>query len=125
MQLPRLLSSRAKADSGSAVVDFLLITVPVSFGCLVLLGLFGSWESLIVRAEQAVEVARYSALADVTEEQREHFRTVNLGEGSIVRLESPTFCSYQVSKTDQIDLLGWPEKLSVSISREVSCEISK
>ena len=125
MLFPRLSSSDAESEGGSAVVDFLLVTFPLSAGCLVMLGIFMSWESLIAQAEQAFETARYSALADVTDAERNNYRDLNFANGTLVRMESAWFCSYQVSTTSQIDFLGLPEPIPVTFSREVSCEEDK
>lgn len=62
-QTEKLIESFDRAD-GSAVVDFLLVTVPVLFVALSVLGISWAKYTQLVMVDTAIDSARYAALAD-------------------------------------------------------------
>lgn len=59
--------SNFASDKGSAVVDFILVSVPIIFISLSVLGLNLASYTRLVLIDTAIEAARFSALADQTD----------------------------------------------------------
>lgn len=122
MLYPRLLLSKLGSESGSAVSDFVLLVVPGSLLCLPIIDLFGIYQAAIVSEQVSYDIARYAALADVTQsdaivygKQRDPLGRLNV--------ESDNFpCSTLAVSVIQRQITFWPEIVSVPIQGRAECE---
>ena len=114
-----LLSSEA----GSAPVDFVLITLPTSLLLLPLFGLFSLAQEQIVIGQVAYDLARFAALADVSQNEIDSYRE-NKDEGAtITRVGNGSSCFVQASITKSARLSFWPEQVSIIGTSRARCEV--
>jgi len=99
-----------------------MVTVPVSLCFPVALSFFGAWQSIVVRSEQAVEIARFAALADVTDAEREAYLSGRLPSATLRRINSPEACIFEVRLEENLKILALLEPTVIPVTREVSCE---
>jgi len=123
MRLPRLLSSRFRGEKGSAVTEFVLVVIPITFLILPLLDLFGLLQNVIVKEQQAYEIARYASLADVTELEAENFRLLSEPTSSMERIQELSDCQIQVNIPVTRSIILWPYPITLLARGEVHCEV--
>ena len=123
MRLPRLLSSRFRGEEGSAVTEFVLVVIPVTFLILPLLDLFGLLQAVIVKEQQAYEIARYASLADVTELESENFRFLSEPSSTMERIQELSSCQIQVNIPVTRGIILWPYPITLQARGEAHCEI--
>jgi hypothetical protein len=99
-----------------------MVTVPVSLCFVVVLSFCGAWQSIVVRSEQAVEIARFASLSDVTDAEREAYLAGRLPSATLRRITSPEFCSFEVRFEENLKILAFLEPTVIPVTREVSCE---
>jgi hypothetical protein len=122
MLFPRLLLSKARSESGSAVSDFVLLVVPGSLLCLPLIDLFGIYQSAIVSEQVGYEIARYAALADVTQSEAAAYGKLRDSRSSLSIDTSALSCSSLVVSEVQRRVTFWPEVVSIPIQARAECE---
>ena len=118
----RLLLSKARSESGSAVSDFVLLVVPGSLLCLPLIDLFGIYQSAIVSEQVGYEIARYAALADVTQSEAIAYGKLRDSRSSLGMDTSSASCSLLVVSEVQGRVTFWPEVVSIPIRARAECE---
>ena len=124
MRLPRLSLSRFASDKGSAVTEFVMVVIPITFLVLPLLDLFGLFQEVIVKKQVAYEIARYAALADVTATESEQYRKA-LDASSVLEVgsvQSP--CTFQVRIPVSRNIIFWPYPIELMAKASVHCETS-
>lgn len=115
--------SRLTAETGSAPFEFVTVTIPTTFMVLSLHGLFGLAFSTQALTEQAYELARYAALADVTEaDVLAQIETLGLNAEVSRRLEGSA-CFYEAKIASSVGILGWPYPIQITLAERASCEI--
>jgi Flp pilus assembly protein TadG len=124
MRLPRLLSSRFASEEGSAVTEFVLVVIPITILILPLLDLFGLFQAVLVKEQQAYEIARYASLADVTEFEAENFRISTESTSTLERLEFLSECTIQVTIPVSRAIIFWPYPIDFQARGTVHCEIA-
>lgn len=124
MRLPRLLSSRLASDQGSAVTEFVLGVIPISILILPLIDLFSLFQVVIVKEQQAFEIARYASLADVTDQEAESFRIFREPTSTLQRTTGPTDCRIQVTIPLSRSIVLWPYPVNLNAVGSVHCEVS-
>ena len=122
MLYQKLSLSRFSKDSGSAVFDFVVITVPVTMLILTLNGLFGLAFSVQALSQQAYESARFAALADVLPVEMDQRLRASGYPVTVVRVDSSELCQYQAAIDSSITLWGWPWPVFVHTSGRAICE---
>lgn len=122
MLYPRLLLSKARSESGSAVSDFVLLVVPGSLLCLPLIDLFGIYQSAVVSEQVGYEIARYAALADVTQSEAIGYGKLRDSRSSLGMDTSAASCSLLVVSEVQRRVTFWPEVVSIPIQARAECE---
>ena len=118
------MSSRFTSDQGSAVTEFVLAVIPISILILPLIDLFGLFQVVIVKEQEAFEIARYASLADVTEQEAESFRFFREPTSTLERTTGPTDCQVQVRIPVNRSIVLWPNLVSVNVVGSVHCEVS-
>jgi len=116
--------SRFANDKGSAVSEFVMVVIPVTFLVLPLLDLFGLLQEVIVKEQVAYEIARYAALADVTAAESEHYRKAVDARSilEVASVESP--CTFQVRIPVSRNIMFWPYPIELMAKASVHCETS-
>ncbi|MEY3934394.1 MAG: hypothetical protein RLZZ606_993 [Actinomycetota bacterium] len=122
MLYPRLLLSKARSESGSAVSDFVLLVVPGSLLCLPLIDLFGIYQSAIVSKQVSYEIARYASLADVSQSEAIAYGKLRDSRSSLSMDTSALSCSSLVVSEVQRRVTFWPEVVSIPIQARAECE---
>jgi hypothetical protein len=122
MLYPRLLLSKARSESGSAVSDFVLLVVPGSLLCLPLIDLFGIYQSAIVSEQVSFEIARYASLADVSQSEAIAYGKLRDSRSSLSMDTSALSCSSLVVSEVQRRVTFWPEVISIPIQARAECE---
>lgn len=113
---------KVRADNGSAVVDFVLVLVPTSLLAFPLLSIISMMHSSLVSQEVAFDIARFSALADVSVSEREQYRK-SRDENMKVQLNSTIDgCFMTVQTTKSYNLILWPEPIEISTTASAQCE---
>jgi hypothetical protein len=123
MRLPRLSSSRIRSEEGSAVTEFVLVVIPITFLIVPLLDLFGLVQTVIVKEQQAYEIARYASLADVTVSESENFRLLSEPSSSMERIQELSDCQIQVNIPVTRNIILWPYPITLQARGEVHCEV--
>jgi hypothetical protein len=122
MQYPRLLLSKARSESGSAVSDFVLLVVPGSLLCLPLIDLFGIYQSAIVSEQVSYETARYASLADIGQSEAIAYGKNRDPSSSLSVARSAISCSSLVVSEVQRRVTFWPEVVYIPIQARAECE---
>lgn len=123
MRLPRLLSFRLASEQGSAVTEFVLAVIPITILILPLIDLIGLFQVVIVKEQEAFEIARYASLADVTEQEAEIFRIFREPTSTLERTTGPTDCQVQVRIPVSRSIILWPNLVSLNVVGSVHCEV--
>jgi len=119
-----LLSSRLTSDQGSAVTEFVLAVIPITILILPLIDLFGLFQVVIVKEQEAFEIARYASLADVTDQEAESFRIFREPTSTLARTTGPTDCLVQVTIPVSRSIVLWPYPVGLNAVGSVHCEVS-
>ncbi len=114
-----------KSDSGSAVVDFVIITMPASLIGLVLIGLFGLAQSNLVKQSQAFELARRVAMADISDSEAASLRAAIYPAADIQKFARPAGCQVRVEAHEVFEFLSYVEPIHFQIAQEAYCENSQ
>jgi hypothetical protein len=122
MLYPRLLLSKARSESGSAVSDFVLLVVPGSLLCLPLIDLFGIYQSAIVSEQVSYETARYASLADIGQSEAIAYGKNRDPSSSLSVARSAISCSSLVVSEVQRRVTFWPEVVYIPIQARAECE---
>lgn len=122
MQFQKLLLSRVRSDSGSAVSDFVLLVVPASLLTLPLIELFGIYQGAIVKEQVSYEIARFAALADVTFDQALDYQGVQAPEARLTKSSNQSSCSFLVNNELKQGITFWHEEIQIPIVGRVTCE---
>lgn len=125
MQFQKLSLSRFLGESGSAVVEFVMVVLPCSLLILVMQGVFGLAASAQGWQQQAYELARFASLADVTSEEVGVFARSFLPEGRLTRVEDRDSCFVEANLVRSVNLWGWPLPIEFLVNGRVSCELQK
>lgn len=119
-----MLSSRLASDQGSAVTEFVLAVIPITILIMPLIDLLGLFQVVIVKEQQAFEIARYASLADVTELEAESFRLLTEPTSTLERTTGSTECRIQVTVPVNRSLVLWPYPIDLNVVGSVHCEVS-
>ena len=114
-----LLSSEA----GSAPVDFVMVTMPTTLLLLPLLALFSLAQQEVALGVVSFDLARFAALADVSQSEIAAYRDVYDAGAQIVRESKGSSCFVKVTSSKKVNLVFWPETITISNSSRASCEI--
>ena len=114
-----------KSDSGSAVVDFVIITIPASLVGLVLIGLFGLAQSTLVKESQAFELARRVAMADISDSDAASLRDAIYPTADIQKSTTSAGCQINVVADAVFYFLRYFEPLHFRIRQDAYCENSQ
>ncbi len=117
-------SSSFGSEDGSAVTEFVLVVIPITILILPLLDLFGLFQALVVKEQQAYEIARYASLADVTTLQAENFRISTESTSTLERIWDPSDCRIQVTIAVSRRITFWPYPVDLNATGTVHCEIA-
>jgi hypothetical protein len=116
------LLSRFQGEAGSAVSDFVLLVAPASLLVIPLIELLGLYQSAIVHEQISYDIARYSALADVSLQEATRYRLGRDADSQLVFENSTTGCSF-LSKTElRQKITFWPDQIKVLIQGRAECE---
>jgi hypothetical protein len=116
------LLSRFQSEAGSAVSDFVLLVVPASLLVFPLIELFGLYQAAIVYEQISYDIARYAALADVSNAEATAYRQSRNPDSQLVVENSATGCSF-LSKTELSQRITfWPDQIKVLIQGRAECE---
>jgi hypothetical protein len=96
--------------------------MPITLLILPLLDLFGLFQTVIVKEQQAYEIARYASLADVTELEAENFRLLREPTSSLDRIQELTDCQIQVNIPVTRNIILWSIPITLQARGEVHCE---
>lgn len=119
MQYLKLWSS----ESGSAAAEFVMVVIPTTVLLLPLFGLLGLMQAKLVNGQLAYEVARYAALADVTDTEADaHLGTIS-DKAKLNFTTNDGFCQANVRITNQIAIFAYPELIPVTAIGKARCEI--
>ena len=122
MRSTKLWSSRAKEETGSAVVDFITLTIPVSLIGLVVIDVFGLAQSALIKDYLAFELARRISLADVSSTDIQYFQS-NIYPNILVRKsESAHGCLILVSTIESFDSISFLDPKTFLIEKRALCE---
>jgi hypothetical protein len=116
------LLSKFRGDSGSAVSDFVLLVVPGSLLCLPIIDLFGIYQSSIVSEQVSYDIARYAALADVTQLEANLYSEQRYPLGRLIVDTDNLSCFTLADSKLQRQVTFWPEILAVHIQARAQCE---
>jgi hypothetical protein len=100
-----------------------LVVIPITLLILPLLDLFGLFQTVIVKEQQAYEIARYASLADVTELEAENFRLLSEPTSSLDRIQELSDCQIQVNIPVTRNVILWPIPITLQARGEVHCEV--
>ncbi len=114
--------SRFKGESGSAVSEFVLLVVPASLLAIPLIEVFGLYQSAIVQEQVSYDIARFSALADVSTTDAETYRQSKDPSSKLITETRFGSCSVLTSREIERTLTFWPELIKVPIEVRASCE---
>ena len=120
MRLPRL---SLFSEEGSAPVDFVMVTIPSSLLLLPLIGLFTLWQQQITLGQEAYDLARFAALADVSAAEIGSYRDSKEPTAIITRDINPAFCLVEASITKVAAAPLWPEPIILNAKGMASCEL--
>lgn len=123
MRFLKSLSFELWRESGSAVVEFVLVVLPCSLMILIIQGLFGFASALQVSQQQTYELARYAALADVTVREIDSNVAANAPGAEIQRVIDDSGCFYFARRVRNFDIWGWPFPIEVQVEAKVTCEV--
>lgn len=123
MQFLKSSLSKSLGDEGSAVVEFIVVVIPVTTMVLALQGLFGIAVSIQVLEQQSYELARYAALADVTEAEVNQYVNRIAPEVFISKVFDDQGCFYLARKEGSFQIWGWPFPIDFVATGRASCEI--
>ncbi|MFN6316042.1 MAG: TadE/TadG family type IV pilus assembly protein [Rhodoluna sp.] len=123
MRFLKSLSFELWRESGSAVVEFVLVVLPCSLMILIIQGLFGFASALQVSQQQTYELARYAALADVTVREIDSNVAANAPGAEIQRVIDDSGCFYFARRVRNFDIWGWPFPIEVHLEAKVTCEV--
>lgn len=123
MRFLKSLSFELWRESGSAVVEFVLVVLPCSLMILIIQGLFGLASALQVSQQQTYELARYAALADVTVREIDSNVAANAPGAEIQRVIDDSGCFYFARRVRTFDIWGWPFPIAVHLEAKVTCEV--
>lgn len=118
----KLLLSKFRSDSGSAVSDFVLLVVPASLLTLPLIDLFGIYQGAIVKEQVGYEIARFAALADVTFDQALNFQEGLDPQARLVNSSNQSACSFVVRHELKKNITFWPDVIEIPIESGATCE---
>ena len=102
--------------------DFVLLIVPASLLVIPLLELFGLYQSSIVKEQISYEIARYAALADVSNQEAEIYKQAKDSASSLKMEFSSLSCSYVSRSEIQRRITFWPKLITVPIQGRAQCE---
>ena len=122
MRSTKLWSSRVHEETGSAVVDFITLTIPVSLIGLVVINIFGLAQSALIKDYQAFELARRISLADVSTEDVQYLQSNIYPNVLVQKSESPDGCLITVSASESVDFIGYLEPKNFLIEKRALCE---
>ena len=115
--------SRFHSDSGSAVLEFVLVLIPASLLAVPLVSLMSLMHSSVLTQQIAFDVARYGALADTTASMKSMYLNARDKTLVIWRSTDRSTCLTQVKVTKNY-FVGF---MNLSIDLEsramVQCEI--
>ena len=114
--------SKLRSESGSAVVDFVLVAVPASLLVIPLIDLFGLYQSAIVKQQVAYDIARYAALADISLEKAALYRQLRDSSVTLSTERSGSSCTVLANAEVLRKVTFWPEVLRVQIQGRAECE---
>lgn len=122
MLWPRLLSSKLSGDSGSAVIEFVLVLVPTSLLAIPLVSIVALAHESVVTQQVAYEVARYGALADTSALM--DFKYLNARDPSlkIVRTKDESSCLTEVLVAREYPVGLKDLSVSLESRASVQCE---
>lgn len=123
MRFLKLLSFELWREEGSAANEFVLVVLPCSLMIFILQGLFGFASAVQVSQQQAYELARYAALADVTTSETDSYVATLAPGAYIQRIHDASSCFYLASQVKSFDIWGWPFPIEVPLEAKVTCEI--
>ncbi len=119
MPFPKLWSS----ENGSAAAEFVMVVIPTTLLVLPLFGLFGLMQARVVDGQLAYEIARFAALADVSEaEARAYLAKVN-SSAKLSLTGNSDDCSVRASIYREVEIFGWPSVIGLTSTGKVSCEV--
>jgi hypothetical protein len=116
------LLSRLNGESGSAVSEFVLLVVPASLLAIPLMEVFGLYQSAIVQEQVSYDIARFSALADVSPTDAETYRQLKDPKSKLITETRFGACSVLSGREIQRTVSFWPEIIRVPIEVRASCE---
>ena len=122
MRSIKLWLSRAKEETGSAVVDFIALTIPVSLIGLVVIDVFGLAQSYLIRDYQAFELARRISLADVSSTDIQHFQSYIYPNVLTRKSESSDGCLIIVSANESFNFISFLKPQNFLIEKRSLCE---
>lgn len=118
----KLLLSKFRSDSGSAVTDFVLLVVPASLLTLPLIELFGIYQGAIVKEQVSYEISRFAALADVTFDQSIDYQEDLDPQARLTKSSKQSECSILVSNELKKSITFWAEAIEIPIEGSATCE---
>lgn len=110
------------SEAGSAESDFILLVVPASLLVLPLFDLFGLYQSAVVKEQIGYDIARYSALADVSSEEANDYSEARDPYGLLVKQDDGIDCSWVHSSEISRRINLWPDVVVVPIEARAECE---
>lgn len=116
------MSSKLRSEQGSAVSDFVLVAVPASLLVFPLLDLFGLYQSAIVKQQVAYDIARYSALADVSPNDAASYRQLRDSLAVLSTESLGLSCSVKATTGVERKITFWPEVIRIQIQGRAECE---
>jgi hypothetical protein len=116
------LSSKSGEDLGSAVVDFVLVLVPVSLLALPLMGLTALMHLSLVNQQVAYDVARFGSLADSSDSSTHSYLKSIDPELTLISGVGGSSCLTSVSVTKQYSIAFWPISIPIRSSAYAQCE---
>lgn len=122
MQYLKLLLSKFRSDSGSAVTDFVLLVVPASLLALPLIELFGIYQGAIVKEQVSYEIARFAALADVTFDQALYHQEDLDTQARLTQSSKQNECLILVSNELKRNITCWTALIEIPIEGRATCE---
>jgi hypothetical protein len=115
--------SNSQRENGSAVLEFIVVVIPATIMVLTLQGLFGLAFSIQALEQQSYELARYAALADVTEAEVTQYVNRIAPDVTISKVFDDQGCFYLARKEGTFQIWAWPWPIDFSASGKASCEI--
>lgn len=115
--------SRFKSEVGSAVSDFVILVVPATLLIFPLLDIFGLYQSSIVSHQINYEIARFAALADVSDKEASSYGAELDSRATISKAKTTFDCTVLSSSQMQKKVTFWPELISVPVIGWAECEL--